>query len=152
MQYAVLWAASWYPNDFRLYNLPLHSSTTATIENMTCVYHGAFMKKYAGMFSHRHVHATIVQFVCRTSHVTIQHIIHLHNRSYCISLIRCCATCFVTVCVIQLLLEDRLYLKAAFVLLRAYNCAATIWGWCLIKEIHYYTPRCNLRWHAPLYF
>lgn len=70
-QYAVLRAASWYPDDFCLYNLPLHGNTTATIENMTCVYHGAFMRKYAGMFNHRHVHATIVQFVCRTSHVTI---------------------------------------------------------------------------------
>ena len=68
--YTVLGAASWCPEDFHFCNLSLHDNTTATIENMTCVYHGAFMRKYAGMFHHRHVHATIVQFVCRISHVS----------------------------------------------------------------------------------
>ena len=54
-QYAILRAASWHPDDFCLCDLPLHGNTTATIENMTCVYHGAFMRKYAGRFNYRHV-------------------------------------------------------------------------------------------------
>ena len=49
-QYAALRIASWYPEHFKLSALQLHAMTTTTINNMTVVYHGAFMKRYSGTF------------------------------------------------------------------------------------------------------
>ena len=45
-QYAALWVASWYPEHFKLPILQFHAMKTMTINNMTTVYHGAFMRKY----------------------------------------------------------------------------------------------------------
>ena len=50
-EYAILRAASWYPETFDLDKLPLHSEAKNTLSYFTTIYHGAFMAKYASMYS-----------------------------------------------------------------------------------------------------
>lgn len=47
-QYAILKAASWYPDYFNIQDLPLHASTMKTVTKFTEKYHGAFMDRYSG--------------------------------------------------------------------------------------------------------
>lgn len=47
-QYALLRVTSWYPEQLSLSSLPLHNKTTEILPSTVSVYHGAFMKKYAG--------------------------------------------------------------------------------------------------------
>ena len=46
-QFAILQAASWYPEHFDINTLALHSSTKNTLLDVTAVYHGVFMAQYA---------------------------------------------------------------------------------------------------------
>ena len=47
-QYAALRVSSWYPKEIKLLSLKLHSGITGTLQAITSIYHGAFMKQYAG--------------------------------------------------------------------------------------------------------
>ncbi len=55
-QYALLKVVAWYPDMFSLSTMSLHWKTTETLPQVVSVYHGAFMKKYAG--------ALIVNYTC----------------------------------------------------------------------------------------
>lgn len=50
-QFAILRVASWYPDLFKVSNLPLHSSLPNTLTKVTRDYHGAFMDKYASTYA-----------------------------------------------------------------------------------------------------
>ena len=47
-QFAVLEVVQWYPGEFDTSKLQLHHNATSTIYNVTAIYHGLFMKKWAG--------------------------------------------------------------------------------------------------------
>ena len=49
-QYAALNVSAWYACCLDMSKLPMHGQATNTIYESTAAYHGAFMKKYSGIW------------------------------------------------------------------------------------------------------
>ena len=49
-QFAILQAASWYPEHMDINNLALHGDTKTTLKHVVSKYHGAFMAQYASKY------------------------------------------------------------------------------------------------------